>query len=157
MLLEIRKQINKTIEMPPPPKTETKKGHNGSKRGQQPIIGKMSHLGCLTVNSDTIEQPLVLIQGICASLGLDMGTDLHLAINCAAQELMDYNRGKYEVMLGTHKNAAEMVDLYVDLINRFPSIIALIDPFRKEALSPGSGLGCFSFGKMACVWAVLVG
>lgn len=35
-------------------------------------------------------------------------------------------------MLGTHKNAAEMVDLYVDLINRFPSIIALIDPFRKE-------------------------
>nr|XP_035952205.1 enolase 4 isoform X5 [Halichoerus grypus] len=117
---------------PPPPKTETKKGHNGSKRGQQPIIGKVSHLGCLTINSDTIEQPLILIQGICASLGLDMGTDLHLAINCAAQELMDYNRGKYEVMLGTHKNAAEMVDLYVDLINRFPSIIALIDPFRKE-------------------------
>ncbi|XP_032279386.1 enolase 4 [Phoca vitulina] len=132
MLLEIQKQINKTIEMPPPPKTETKKGHNGSKRGQQPIIGKVSHLGCLTINSDTIEQPLILIQGICASLGLDMGTDLHLAINCAAQELMDYNRGKYEVMLGTHKNAAEMVDLYVDLINRFPSIIALIDPFRKE-------------------------
>ncbi|XP_044924863.1 enolase 4 isoform X4 [Mustela putorius furo] len=62
MLLEIQKHINKTIEMPPPPKTETKKGHNGSKRSQ--------------------------------------------------------SRGKYEVMLGTYKNAAEMVDLYVDLINR---------------------------------------
>lgn len=36
------------------------------------------------------------------------------------------------MMLGTYKNAAEMVDLYVDLINRFPAIIALIDPFRKE-------------------------
>lgn len=35
-------------------------------------------------------------------------------------------------MTGTYKNAAEMVDLYVDLINKFPSIIALIDPFRKE-------------------------
>ena len=35
-------------------------------------------------------------------------------------------------MMGTYKNAAEMVDLYVDLINKFPSIIALIDPFRKE-------------------------
>uniref|UniRef100_A0A8C7ADU9 Enolase 4 n=1 Tax=Neovison vison TaxID=452646 RepID=A0A8C7ADU9_NEOVI len=132
MLLEIQKHINKTIEMPPPPKTETKKGHNGSKRGQQPITGKMSHLGCLTINYDTIEQPLVLIQGICANLGLDLGTNLHLAINCAAHELMDYSRGKYEVMLGTYKNAAEMVDLYVDLINRFPAIIALIDPFRKE-------------------------
>ncbi|XP_026350002.3 enolase 4 isoform X1 [Ursus arctos] len=132
MLLEIQKHINKTIETPPPPKTETKKGHNGSKRGQQPVTGKMSHLGCLTVNYDAIEQPLLLIQGICANLGLDVGTNLHLAINCAAHELMDYSRGKYEVMLGTHRNAAELVDLYVDLVNRFPSIIALIDPFRKE-------------------------
>ncbi|XP_041598492.1 enolase 4 isoform X2 [Vulpes lagopus] len=132
MLLEIQKHINKTIEMTPPPKIETRKGHNGSKRGQQPITGKMSHLGCLTINYDTIEQPLLLIQGICANLGLDMGTNLHLAINCAAHELMDYNKGKYEVMTGIHKNTAEMLDLYVDLINKFPSIIALIDPFRKE-------------------------
>ncbi|KAM8911908.1 enolase 4 isoform 2-T2 [Lycaon pictus] len=132
MLLEIQKHINKTIEMTPPPKTETRKGHNGSKRGQQPITGKMSHLGCLTINYDTIEQPLLLIEGICANLGLDMGTNLHLAINCAAHELMDYNKGKYEVMTGIHKNTAEMLDLYVDLINKFPSIIALIDPFRKE-------------------------
>ncbi|XP_060260723.1 enolase 4 isoform X5 [Ovis aries] len=76
MLLEIQKQINKAIEMSPPPKPETKKSHDGGKRGQ--------------------------------------------------------SKGKYEVMMGIYKNAAEMVDLYVDLINKFPSIIALIDPFRKE-------------------------
>ncbi|XP_074195093.1 enolase 4 isoform X1 [Rhinolophus sinicus] len=187
MLMEIQKQINKTIEMPPPPKTEPKKGHNGGKRGQQLITGKMSHLGCLTITYDTIEQPLLLIQGICVNLGLELGTNLHLAINCAAHELMDYlspsqcyppsglgreiftdetlpgdhttwrklflkrtkmenrfpkkmfcsphfhrSKGKYEVMTGTHKTAAEMVDLYVDLIGKFPSIIAIIDPFRKE-------------------------
>lgn len=57
---------------------------------QQQVTGKMSHLGCLTINYDTIEQPLLLIQGICANLGLEMGTKLHLAINCAAHELMDY-------------------------------------------------------------------
>ncbi|XP_076982260.1 enolase 4 isoform X3 [Tamandua tetradactyla] len=132
MLLEIQKHINKTIEMPLPPKAETKKGHNGGKRGQPQITGKMSHLGCLTINYDTTEQPLLLIQGICASLGLELGINLHLAINCAAHELMDYSKGKYEVMMGTYKNATEMVDLYVDLINKYPSIIALIDPFRKE-------------------------
>ncbi|XP_008067864.1 enolase 4 [Carlito syrichta] len=132
MLMEIQKQINKIIEMPSPPKAETKKGLNGSKRGQQQTTGKMSHLGCLTINYDTIEQPLLLIQGICANLGLELGTNLHLAINCAGHELMDYTKGKYEVMMGTYKNAAEMVDLYVDLINKYPSIIALIDPFRKE-------------------------
>ncbi|XP_036120976.1 enolase 4 [Molossus molossus] len=132
MLMEIQKQINKTIDMPPPPKAETKKGQNGGKRGQQLVTGKMSHLGCLTIAYDTIEQPLLLIQGICASLGLEIGTNLHLAINCAAHELMDYSKGKYEVLTGAHRSAAEMVDLYVDLVNKFPSIIALIDPFRKE-------------------------
>ncbi|XP_073858958.1 enolase 4 isoform X2 [Macaca fascicularis] len=90
MLMEIRKHINKIIEMPSPPKAETKKGHDGSKRGQQQITGKMSHLGCLTINCDTIEQPLLLIQEICANLGLELGTNLHLAINCAGHELMDY-------------------------------------------------------------------
>ena len=48
------------------------------------------------------------------------------------------SRGKYEVMTGTYKNAAEMVDLYGDLISRFPSIIALIDPFRKEVTGSAS-------------------
>ncbi|XP_007935115.1 enolase 4 [Orycteropus afer afer] len=149
MLLEIQKHINKTIEAPPPPKTETKKGHNGAKRGQQQITGKMSHLGCLTVSFDTIEQPILLIQGICANLGLELGTNLHLAINCAAHELMDYSKGKYEVMTGTLKSAAEMVDLYVDLINKYPSIIALIDPFRKEdseqwgSIYNALGSGCY--------------
>ncbi|XP_033037479.1 enolase 4 isoform X2 [Trachypithecus francoisi] len=132
MLMEIQKRINKIIELPSPPKAETKKGHDGSKRGQQQITGKMSHLGCLTINCDTIEQPLLLIQEICANLGLELGTNLHLAINCAGHELMDYSKGKYEVIMGTYKNAVEMVDLYVDLINKYPSIIALIDPFRKE-------------------------
>ncbi|XP_006880217.1 PREDICTED: enolase-like protein ENO4 [Elephantulus edwardii] len=132
MLLEIQKQVNKTIEMVPPSKTEMKKGHNGGKKGQQQITGKMTHLGCLAINYDTMEQPILLLQGICANLGLELGTNLHLGINCAAHELMDYSKGKYEVMTGTFKSAAEMVDLYVDLINKYPSIIALIDPFRKE-------------------------
>lgn len=46
--------------------------------------------------------------------------------------LTPQSKGKYEVMVGTYKSAAEMVELYVDLINKYPSIIALIDPFRKE-------------------------
>ncbi|XP_051002816.1 enolase 4 [Acomys russatus] len=132
LLLEIQKQVARAMETLLPPKPETKKGHDGSKRGQQPITGKMSHLGCLTINYDTIEQPLLLIQGICSNLGLELGISLHLAINCAGHELMDYSKGKYEVMVGTYKSAAEMLDLYVDLINKYPYIIALIDPFRKE-------------------------
>nr|XP_058154296.1 enolase 4 isoform X5 [Dasypus novemcinctus] len=98
MLLEIQKHINKTIETPPPPKADTKKGHNGGKRSQQQITGKPSHLGCLTINYETAEQPLLLIQGICATLGLELGTNLHLAINCAAHELMDYDSEQWDTI-----------------------------------------------------------
>lgn len=35
-------------------------------------------------------------------------------------------------MTGTYKNADELVDVYEDLIHKFPYIIALIDPLRKE-------------------------
>ncbi|XP_059111859.1 enolase 4 isoform X3 [Peromyscus eremicus] len=96
LLLEIQKQVNRVMETPPPPKPETKKGHDAGKRGQQPITGKMSHLGCLTVNYDTLEQPLLLIQGICSNLGIELGMSLHLAINCAAHELMDYDAEQWD-------------------------------------------------------------
>ncbi|XP_027707950.1 enolase 4 [Vombatus ursinus] len=132
MLLEIQKQIIKIIDKPHTPKPETKKSRNGGKKGSTHIAGKLSYIGCLSINYDTIEQPLLLIQGICGNLGLELGINLYLAINCAAHELIDYTRGKYEVMTGVFKNPSEMVDIYVDLINKFPSITALIDPVRKE-------------------------
>ncbi|XP_051837468.1 enolase 4 [Antechinus flavipes] len=131
MLLEIQKQIIKIIDKPHTPKPETKKGHNG-KKGSIQIVGKLSYIGCLSINYDTIEQPLLLLQGICGNLGLELGINLYLAINCAAHELIDYTKGKYEVTTGVFKNPSEMVDIYVDLINKFPSITALIDPVRKE-------------------------
>ncbi|XP_043845269.1 enolase 4 [Dromiciops gliroides] len=132
MLLEIQKQIIKIIDKPHTPKPETKKSHNGGKKGSTQIVGKLSYIGCLSINYDTIEQPLLLLQGICGNLGLELGINLYLAINCAAHELIDYTRGKYEVTTGVFKNPSEMVDVYVDLINKFPSITALIDPVRKE-------------------------
>ncbi|XP_074151807.1 enolase 4 [Sminthopsis crassicaudata] len=131
MLLEIQKQVIKIIDKPHTPKPETKKGHNG-KKGSIQIVGKLSYIGCLSINYDTIEQPLLLLQGICGNLGLELGINLYLAINCAAHELIDYTRGKYEVTTGVFKNPSEMVDIYVDLINKYPSITALIDPVRKE-------------------------
>nr|XP_008164536.1 enolase 4 isoform X1 [Chrysemys picta bellii] len=96
------------------------------------VLKRISHLGCLITGCDSLEQPLILLQTACRNLGLELGIDVHLAINCAAHELMDYTKGKYEVLTGTLKSPDEMVDMYVDLINKYPSIIALIDPLRKE-------------------------
>uniref|UniRef100_A0A8C0BCR9 phosphopyruvate hydratase n=1 Tax=Buteo japonicus TaxID=224669 RepID=A0A8C0BCR9_9AVES len=105
-------------------------------------VVQISHLGCLITGCDNLEQPLLLMQTACNNMGLELGTDMHLAINCAAHESMDYVKGKYEVLTGTFKSPDEMVDMYVELINKFPFIIALIDPLRKEDRQQWNNICC---------------
>ncbi|KAL7990588.1 hypothetical protein Chor_014018 [Crotalus horridus] len=105
---------------------------DAGKKTLLPVPKKISHLGCLVMGYESLEQPLTLIQSACTNLSLELGTDIYLGINCAAHELMDYNKGKYEVIVGTPKSADEMVDMYLDLVKKFPSILTLIDPLRKE-------------------------
>ncbi|XP_060096827.1 enolase 4 isoform X3 [Heteronotia binoei] len=139
--LDIHKQIMKLLE-------PVNKG--------PPVIKKMSHLGCIVTGNETLEQPLTLIQMACANIGLELGIDLYLGINCAAHELMDYSKGKYEVLSGTLKNPDEMVDMYVNLIHKFPSVVALIDPLRKEDtqqwenLCSNLGSKCYLIAEHAC-------
>ncbi|MGH0149330.1 UNVERIFIED_CONTAM: hypothetical protein FKN15_019545 [Acipenser sinensis] len=68
---------------------------------RQPILKTVSDLGALVIGFERLEQPLDLIREASKSLELTVGEDLHLAINCAAHELIDYQKGKYEVMTGT--------------------------------------------------------
>ncbi|XP_074964334.1 enolase 4 isoform X2 [Phalacrocorax aristotelis] len=51
-------------------------------------------------------------------------------------------KGKYEILTGTFKSPDEMVDMYVELINKFPFIIALIDPLRKEDRQQWNNICC---------------
>ncbi|XP_066457480.1 enolase 4 isoform X1 [Eleutherodactylus coqui] len=122
----LQTQIQKQVEMQ-------------SKSGS--VIRSVSPLGCLVLTCDRLDQPLELIRDACEQLGLELGTNVYLAINCAAHELMDYNKGRYEVVSGTWKSPDEMVDLYVDLINRHAAIVALLDPLRKEDRQQWESLG----------------
>ncbi|KAL3972565.1 MAD, mothers against decapentaplegic interacting protein [Sarotherodon galilaeus] len=88
--------------------------------------------GALAVSHERPEQPLDLITEACTNLGVPLGTQIHLALNCAAHELMDPSKGKYEVAAGVLKSPDELVDLYQTLISKYPAVVALIDPFRQE-------------------------
>ncbi|XP_063019203.1 enolase 4 isoform X2 [Melospiza melodia melodia] len=114
----------------PASRAESRRGRGH--KAQPGPLKRFSHLGCLITGYDSLEQLLLQLQAACNSLGLELGTDLYLAINCAAHELMDYDRGKYEVLTGTFKSPDEMVAMYVEMIKNFPFITALIDPVRKE-------------------------
>ncbi|KAJ6669018.1 hypothetical protein lerEdw1_007827 [Lerista edwardsae] len=166
--LDIQKQISRLTEpvvKPPTAVTEGKKSStkDAGKKAPTPIQKKMGYLGCIILGNESLEQPLTLIQTACTSLSLELGIDMYLGINCAAHELVDYTKGKYEILSGTYKNPDEMVDMYEDLIHKFPSIIALVDPLRKEDRSQWTdlcnilGSKCYLLAEDSCrnVWKIL--
>ncbi|NWX40155.1 ENO4 Enolase, partial [Steatornis caripensis] len=148
-VLHIQKEMMRVLEPPgkahSPQLADSKKGrakHNTAKQAPPQALKRISHLGCLITGCSNLEQPLLLMQTACNNIGLELGTDMYLAINCAAHEFMDYDKGKYEILTGTFKSPDEMVDIYVELINKFPFIIALIDPLRKEDRQQWNNICC---------------
>nr|XP_009932947.1 PREDICTED: enolase-like protein ENO4 [Opisthocomus hoazin] len=145
---DIQKEVMRLLEprgkAPSPQLADSKKGkaQNTGKKDLLQALKRMSHLGCPITRCNNLEQPLLLMQTACSNIGLELGTDMHLAINCAAHELMDYVNGKYEILTGVFKSPDEMVDMYVELINKFPFIIALIDPLRKEDRQQWNNICC---------------
>ncbi|XP_049926794.1 enolase 4 [Epinephelus moara] len=117
MTLEIQKEMMRIMN------TATKAGA---------IQAMLCDRGMMAVTYERPEQPLDLITEACTNVGLALGTEIHLAVNCAAPELLDYSKGKYEVVTGVLKSPDELVDLYQNLISKYPAVVALIDPFRRE-------------------------
>ncbi|KAK1793065.1 hypothetical protein P4O66_011471, partial [Electrophorus voltai] len=118
----------------------------------QPVVLGVSEGGALQLSFDRAEQALDLVMEACLNLGLSIGSDLRLAINCAAHTLMDYPRGKYEVMAGCLKSPDELVDMLVGLVRKYPAIAALIDPFRKEDVEQWMKLSSL-IGQSCCLIA----
>ncbi|XP_053488618.1 enolase 4 isoform X5 [Ictalurus furcatus] len=117
-----------------------------------PALEGVSEGGAIQLGLERAEQALDLLTEACSNLGLPMGTELRLVINCAAHRLVDYSRGKYEVMAGTMKSPDELVDMFVGLINKYPAIGALIDPFRKEDVEQWQQLNSL-IGQSCCLIA----
>ncbi|KAK2832676.1 hypothetical protein Q5P01_016565 [Channa striata] len=119
MTLELQKEMMRII-------------NTSTKAGATQVI--LSDSGAPAVSYDKPEQPLDLITEACTNLGLALGTEIHIVLNCAAGEIMDYSKGKYEIATGTLKSPDELVDMYQALISKYPAVVAIIDPFRKEDL-----------------------
>ncbi|XP_064173795.1 enolase 4 [Anguilla rostrata] len=117
MVLELQREITRMVNA-------------ASKTG--PVLNAVSDSGALAVGYDRPEQPLDLITEAASNLGFALGDVMYLAINCAAHELMDYQKGKYDAVTGAPRSPGELVELYELLTAKYPALIALIDPLRKE-------------------------
>ncbi|XP_014910163.1 enolase 4 isoform X1 [Poecilia latipinna] len=111
-------------------------------------LSSVSHNGVLTASCERPDQPLDLITNACTNLKVPLGVDVFLALNCAAPKLVDYSKGKYEVATGGLKSPDELIEVYNNLISKYPAVVAVIDPFRREEaeqwkkLSDRIGISC---------------
>ncbi|CAG2254761.1 ENO [Mytilus edulis] len=92
----------------------------------------VNDIGAMCPTFDKAEQGLDLLQEAITNCGLTAGEDFFIGLNCAGPEMFDYEKGKYEVMVGIAKVADDLVEFWSDLLTRYPSIIAIIDPMRKQ-------------------------
>jgi enolase len=42
------------------------------------------------------------------------------------------DKGKYEMAAGLLKSGEELVDVYIDLLNKYPRIVMFIEPFTHN-------------------------
>uniref|UniRef100_A0A3B3WDG1 phosphopyruvate hydratase n=1 Tax=Poecilia mexicana TaxID=48701 RepID=A0A3B3WDG1_9TELE len=104
-------------------------------------LSSVSHNGVLTASCERPDQPLDLITNACTNLKVPLGVDVFLALNCAAPKLVDYSKGKYEVATGGLKSPDELIEVYNNLISKYPAVVAVIDPFRREVSSKHLKIG----------------
>ncbi|KAJ4948163.1 hypothetical protein JOQ06_019703 [Pogonophryne albipinna] len=123
---QVKQIITKTLELQ---KEMMRIMNTSTKHGAQAVL---CDSGVLAVSYERPEQPLDLITEACSNSGLALGTEVQLALNCAAPELMDYTKGKYEIATGVLKTPDELVDMYQTLVSKYPAVVALIDPLRRE-------------------------
>ncbi|XP_041921406.1 enolase 4 isoform X1 [Alosa sapidissima] len=138
MVLDLQKEVKRIL-------------NSTSKTGT--LVFPVTDGGALLVGFDRVEQPLDVLMEACANLQLTPGTDVHFALSCAAHTLLDYSKGKYEIVAGTLKAPGELIEVYESLISRYPGICALIDPFRKEDLEQWDKLSCALIGQPCCLIA----
>ena len=86
--------------------------------------------GGFAPNLGSNEEALQVICEAIKEAGLEPGKDIMLAIDAASSEF--YKDGKYELAgEGKTKTAAEMVDFYEELVNKYP-IISIEDGLAEE-------------------------
>lgn len=87
------------------------------------------------------EQALELLLEAIRSSGYEVGNHFHLALDVAATELYDADKGVYTMAVeetrgqtGTRRelSTSEMVDFYANLVERFPAIVSIEDPLAED-------------------------
>jgi len=101
----------------------------GAKYGQG-----ATHLGDeggFAPNIQDAAEALTQIEEAIKEAGYESGKDVFLALDCAASEFYEEEKG-YELTPGKFKKSEELVDFYVDLVEKFPALISIEDGMDEK-------------------------
>jgi enolase len=91
--------------------------------------------GCLTCSLDTPQQGLDILENtlttVCNETQIDINM-FNIALNISSDELYDVEKNKYEVTTGIYKTADELIDIYLDLLSKYPRIMLIMNPIAKN-------------------------
>jgi len=79
----------------------------------------------------TAEEALNVIEDSITKAGYVVGTDIFIALDCAASEFYVKETGMYEVEKGKMLNGTQLVDYYGDLIQKHPALRSIEDGFDE--------------------------
>ena len=88
--------------------------------------------GGFAPNLNTPNEALNIIEEAIIESGLELGTDITLALDCAASEFYDSETGTYEVEVGKNLSSAELVEYYGNLIKNHPALKSIEDAFDEK-------------------------
>lgn len=81
---------------------------------------------------ETATEALSAIEEAIGAAGYELGTDIRLALDCAASEFFDAEKQLYEIQEGKFLNRDEMVDFYEKLYNDHPALISIEDGMAED-------------------------
>lgn len=80
---------------------------------------------------DSPSEALNVIEEAIKESGLQPGNDIYLALDCASSEYYNKETQKYEVEKNLFLTNIELVDYYIKLIRKHPSLKSIEDPFDE--------------------------
>ena len=80
---------------------------------------------------DTPEEALSVIEEAITVSGFTPGVEIFLALDCASSEYYNKETKQYEVEEGLFLTNTELVDYYINLVNKHPSMKSIEDPFDE--------------------------
>lgn len=88
--------------------------------------------GGFAPNLNSPEEALNIIEKAVSESNIQLGKDIYLALDCAASEFYNNETKLYEIEKDKYVNSDELIEYYVKLIEKYPSLKSIEDPFDEK-------------------------